>query len=292
MENQILNIFIFIDSHHNSFNINLNYLLVLADEVNIPGSATQALFWGVVAYCIQPIAALCGAKFKISHKFISIALAFTAGVLIALLSYDLLDVAFDMGGISPSIIGLLIGIFLYIYLNKFVTNLGVRLAHSPSSNKCGKCKIDIKEQKLSYSLIVGALIDGIPESASIGISLLENRIVSASIIVGIIIANIPEGLASGSGLKKSGYSSKNIFLIWLIVALVCSLSSLLAFIFLSEASVFLQALIISLAGGGVMAMVLQSVVPEAYKGTQEQVSIFGALGFSSIFIISKVMLPH
>jgi len=288
MENQILNIFI--DSHHNFFNVNLNYLLVLADEVNIPGSAPQALFWGVVAYFIQPIAALCGAKFKINHKFISIALAFTAGVLIALLSYDLLDVAFEMGGIFPSIIGLLIGIFLYIYLNKFVSNLGVRLAHSPTSNKKGKT--NIKEQKLSYSLIVGALIDGIPESASIGISLLENRIVSASIIVGIIIANIPEGLASGSGLKKSGYSSKNIFLIWLIVALVCSLSSFLAFIFLSDASVFLQALIISLAGGGVMAMVLQSVVPEAYKGTKEQVSIFGALGFSSIFIISKVLIPH
>ena len=245
--------------------------------------------WGFIAFFIQPISAIFGAKFKISKKLISITLAFTSGVLIALLTYDLLDVSFELGGLFPTIIGLLIGIFSYILLNKLILNLGARLAHSPSSNE--RCKNNNNEN-LSYALIVGALIDGIPESASIGISLLENRIVSASIIVGIIFANIPEAIASGAGLKKSGYSLKTILLIWLIVASLCSISSFLAFIFLSNASLFLQALIIALAGGGVLAMVLQSVVPEAYKGTQELVSIFGALGFSSIFILAKVISPH
>jgi ZIP family zinc transporter len=54
----------------------------------------------------------------------------------------------------------------------------------------------------------------------------------------------------------------------------------------------MQAFIISLAGGGVMAMILQSVVPEAYKGTHEYVSVFGALGYSSIFILAKIISPH
>ena len=70
------------------------------------------------------------------------------------------------------------------------------------------------------------------------------------------------------------------------------LSSLLAFVFLSNASLNFQALIIALAGGGVLAMVLQTTVPEAYKGTHEQVSIFGAMGFSSIFVISKLFGTH
>ena len=268
---------------------NINLLLVISEKVSIPGTATEALFWGIVAYCTQPIAAIVGAKFKISNKFISISLAFTSGVLIALLSYDLLDAAFQLGGLLPSLIGLSIGIFIYNGLNKLVSRLGARLAHSPSTAEEGKtnCK-----KKISYSLIVGALIDGIPESASIGISLLENRIVSASIIVGIIIANIPEGLASGAGLKRSGCSIRNITIMWIIVALFCSLSSFLAFVFLANASLNFQALIIALAGGGVLAMVLQTTVPEAYKGTHEQVSIFGAIGFSSIFVISKLFGTH
>ena len=272
------------------FEANLNYFLVLSEKVTVPGTPLEALGWGFIAFFIQPVSAIFGAKFNISKKLISIALAFTSGVLIALLTYDLLDVSFELGGLFPTIIGLLMGIFSYIFLNKFISNIGVRLAHSPSSNK--RCKDDNNDEKLSYALIVGALIDGIPESASIGISLLENRIVSASIIVGIIIANIPEAIASGAGLKNSGYNLKNIALIWLIVAFLCSFSSFLAFIFLSNASLSLQALIIALAGGGVLAMVLQSVVPEAYQGTQEQVSIFGALGFSSIFIITKAITPH
>ncbi len=272
------------------FEANLNYFSVLSEKVTVPGTPLEALMWGFIAFFIQPISAIFGAKFKISKKLISITLAFTSGVLIALLTYDLLDVSFELGGLFPTIIGLLIGIFSYILLNKLILNLGARLAHSPSSNE--RCKNNNNYENLSYALIVGALIDGIPESASIGISLLENRIVSASIIVGIIFANIPEAIASGAGLKKSGYSLKTILLIWLIVASLCSISSFLAFIFLSNASFFLQALIIALAGGGVLAMVLQSVVPEAYKGTQELVSIFGALGFSSIFILAKVISPH
>tara|TARA_A100001011_G_scaffold176510_1_gene185208 strand:+ start:11433 stop:12299 length:867 start_codon:yes stop_codon:yes gene_type:complete len=288
MIDSIFNLF-FLD-HKYFLEANLNYFSVLAEKVTVPGTPLEALMWGFIAFFIQPVSAIFGAKFKISKKFISIALAFSSGVLIALLTYDLLDVSFELGGLFPTIMGLLLGIFTYIFLNKLISNLGARLAHSPSSNK--RCKTESNDEKLSYALIVGALIDGIPESASIGISLLENRIVSASIIVGIIIANIPEGIASGAGLKKSGYNLKNITLIWLIVASLCSLSSFLAFIFLSNVSLSFQALIIAFAGGGVLAMVLQSVVPEAYQGTHEQVSIFGALGFSSIFIISKVMVPH
>ena len=102
---------------------NINLLLVISEEVSIPGTATEALFWGIVAYCTQPIAAIVGAKFKISNKFISISLAFTSGVLIALLSYDLLDAAFQLGGLLPSLIGLSIGIFIYNGLNKLVSRL-------------------------------------------------------------------------------------------------------------------------------------------------------------------------
>ncbi len=90
------------------FEANLNYFSVLSEKVTVPGTPLEALMWGFIAFFIQPISAIFGAKFKISKKLISITLAFTSGVLIALLTYDLLDVSFELGGLFPTIIGLLI----------------------------------------------------------------------------------------------------------------------------------------------------------------------------------------
>lgn len=141
------------------------------------------------------------------------------------------------------------------------------------------------------ALVIGALIDGIPEAASIGISLLENSLVSLSVIVSVAITNIPEGLASGAGLKRAGLPLRRIVLMWGGVVLVCSLTSLSAFLFLEDAGPEVQGLLISLAGGGVLAMTLQTVIPEAFEVTHDMVSLLGGSGFAAAFALSH-LAPH
>ena len=262
----------------NQLFVSLNYNQVSS------GTWQDSLFWGFTGSISLVLAAIFGAKYQPGEKSTSYLLAFTSGVLIALLSYDLMEVSFNISGYIPTTIGFFLGILIYIFTNRWVESLGCKSRHSAKHGGCHK----EKEQTSSYSLLIGALIDGIPEAASIGISLLENKIVSASVIVAVALANIPEGLASGAGLKRSGFSYKNIILIWLSVVVACTLSSFISYTFLKDAEPYVQAILIAFAGGGVLAMTLQTIVPEAYKEANDFIGFFGGLGFLFVFLLAHL----
>ena len=250
------------------------------------GTQWDAIYWGFIASVSLTASAFLGARLKPSTKVIAGLLAFTAGVLIALLSYDLISVAFQTGGLAPSFLGMAIGLLMYVVANRALIRLGNKDRRScehggnPAANTG------------AMALVMGALIDGIPESASIGIGLLDNKIISAAMISGVFIANIPEGLASGAGLSRTGIPERRIVLIWLMVAVACTLSSWLAFVLLRDSSAFVQATLIAIAGGGILAMTLQTVVPEAFDGTDDLISVLGAIGFGVVFTLSHVTEGH
>jgi ZIP family zinc transporter len=248
------------------------------------GSQWDAIFWGFVASVSLLVSASLGARFKPSGKTVAGLLAFTAGVLIALLSYDLIDEAFTVGGLAPSFLGMAIGLLTYVIANRMLSNLGNHSRRSCEHG--GKTHASIG----AMALVMGALVDGIPEAASIGIGLLETRFVSAAVIAGVFIANIPEGLASGAGLSRTGMSQRRILLIWGLVTLACTVSSWLAFVLLRESGPFVQATLMSIAGGGILAMTLQTVVPEAFDGTNDLISVLGAIGFAVVFTLSHVVI--
>ena len=99
------------------------------------------------------------------------------------------------------------------------------------------------------------------------------------------VANIPEGLASGAGLSRSGYSLRQILSTWSVVVLLCVVSAALAHTLMEDAPRAIKATFTALAGGGVLAMTLQTVVPEAYEETQDAVSLLGGVGFAVSFCV-------
>jgi ZIP family zinc transporter len=253
-------------------------------SISQAGTAWDALFWGFVASVSLLASAIAGSRFKPGTKSVARLLAFTAGVLIALLSYDLIGEAFKMGGLAPSFLGMGIGILAYFAGNRMLEAMGNRNRRSCEHGGHATATTG------AMALVLGALIDGIPESASIGIGLLETKFISMAMIAGVFISNIPEGLASGAGLTRVGYSNRGIVLIWSLVTLICTLSSWLAFLLLHDSSPFLQATLTASAGGGILAMTLQTVVPEAFDGTDDLISVLGAIGFAVVFTLSHVAI--
>ena len=247
-------------------------------------SATQfdAIFWAFTVTISTVIAAYFGAVYKPRAKIIAGMLSFTAGVLIALVSYDLIGAALDTGGLSPTFWGMGIGLLTYFIANRLFANAGDKNGHSFENGSSSNSLVAAK------ALVIGALIDGIPESASIGIGLMESKVISISMIVGIFLAHIPKGLVSGTGLSRSGFTNKRIVLLWLFVTAVCTFSSWLAFMLLRESGPFVQAMLMSIAGGGLFAMTLQTVVPEGFEGSHDWISILGCIGFLVIFTLSHL----
>ena len=253
------------------------------------GTVIDAILWSFVAMVPVLISAWLGMTLMPSRRISAFFLALSAGMLIALLSYDLVEEAFRIAGIWSALGGFLAGLLGYIVTNRLIEGIGVRRRCSP---KCGGIGHLTQEQQkdlnTSMALVIGAAIDGIPESMSIGISFLENPLVSASVILAVAVANIPEGLASGAGLKRSGVRKSGILSIWISVVVVCVLSAAIAFIAMKDAPNTVKGLITSFAGGGVMAMTLQAVIPEAYEEIKDWLSVIGGSGFAIAFLVSHL----
>ena len=253
------------------------------------GTAFDAALWSFVAMVPVLISAWVGLKFAPGKKIISLLLALSAGLLIALLSYDLVDIAFQIGGISASLTGFALGVIVYIVANRIIANGGIRRRHSQTCGGLGGLTPEqISERNAATALVIGATLDGIPESMSIGISFLDNALVSASVILAVAVANIPEGLASGAGLKRSGLKSPKILTIWSMVVVACVLSAVAAYSLMGGLSPFAKGALTAFAGGGVLAMTLNNVIPEAYEEVHDQISILGGIGFAVAFIVSHV----
>ena len=266
-------------------------LLVAESSLTDGGTAVDALIWSFVAMVSAVVAACAGAVLLPPKRVTALFLAFSSGLLISLLCFDLMRVALEIGGIGPALTGFFLGLISYVVLNRMIGAQGIKRRCSSSCGGIGDLTEEQQgEHATAMALLFGAALDGIPESISIGVSLLDNPLVSVSVIAAIAVANIPEGLASGAGLRRSGFSPSRIFRIWSVVVLLCVMAAVMAHVLMATAPVALKAITTAFAGGGVLAMTLQTVIPEAYEETQDYVSILGGLGFAVAFCI--VVLFH
>jgi ZIP family zinc transporter len=120
------------------------------------------------------------------------------------------------------------------------------------------------------------LLDGIPESVVLGLSLLGGRGVSPAVLAGIVISNVPEGLSSAAGMKRAGRSAGYVFGVWGAIA---GASSVLGYVALDGVSPALIALITAVAAGAILAMLADTMVPEAFEQAHVLTGLITALGF-------------
>jgi ZIP family zinc transporter len=131
-------------------------------------------------------------------------------------------------------------------------------------------------------------MDGIPESAAIGISLLGGGSISAAVVAAVFLSNIPEGLSSAAGMKQSGRSTAHILGLWDAVTLVSALAALIGYVFLEGAPEDLIALIQSFAAGAILTMLASTMMPEAYDEGGQLVGLVTVVGFLLSFVLSHL----
>jgi ZIP family zinc transporter len=161
----------------------------------------EALFWGLLAGAALVIGAFAGYYLKISARIIALIMAFGSGVLISALAFELMDEAYKRGGFFSAAAGFLIGAAVYSFVNFYLSKKGAK-----HRKRSGKKQPKENEDKGSGTAIAdGALLDGIPESIVIGLSLLNGGAVSYVAVTAIFLSNIPEGLSSASGMKNADF---------------------------------------------------------------------------------------
>lgn len=243
----------------------------------------MAGLWGLLAGSALLIGAIFAYFLKIPQRIVASIMAFGAGVLLSAISLELMEESFNLGGFSNMAAGFIIGALIFTLINKLLSIYGAK--HRKRSGELLKGETS---ESSSLAIAVGSIIDGIPESIAIGITIISGGAVSVATVVAIFISNIPEGLSSTAGIKKAGWSISSIFAMWTSITLISGISSLAGYAIFSHFPDGINSVTLALAAGGILAMLVDTMIPEAFSETHDLAGLITVLGFVISFMLSKM----
>jgi len=192
---------------------------------------------------------------------------------------ELTDEAFRLGGADAVVIGLALGALAYFAGDWAIERRGGRDRMSSMGEQ---------SEGSAAALLFGAVLDGIPESAVIGITLLEGSGVGIPVLAAVFLSNLPESISSSTGMKKAGSSIGHVLGVWSVVVLVGAVAAALGYALLDGASDNAIGLIQAFAGGAVLTMLADTMMPEAFKRGGNLVGLFTVLGFALAYLLTTL----
>lgn len=235
----------------------------------------EALFWGTVGGAALVLGALIALQFTIDRQVLGVTMGFGAGVLISAVAYDLVEEAFiTSAGAGGVALGFFAGAMAFFVGDALIDRMGGNHRKSAGGEQASGSGL---------AIVLGAVLDGIPESIVLGIGLLGGEGVSVAFIAAVFLSNLPEGVAGSTGLQKSGWSKGRILGLWTTVMVVSGLAALLGYVAMDDASATTIAAVLAFAGGAILTMLADTMMPEAFEQEGRLVGLFTAAGFALAF---------
>jgi ZIP family zinc transporter len=244
----------------------------------------QAGLWGLLSGSALIIGAAVGYYLKLQQRLVAGVMAFGSGVLISALSFDLMDEAYKSGGFDATSIGFVGGALIYTIANILVSRQGAK--HRKRSG--GQQPSESEQEGSGMAIALGSLLDGIPESIVIGVSMIKGGAVSLVAVIAIFLSNIPEGLSSSAGMRKAGRKPLYVFGIWIGIALISGAASLAGYALFSGFSADVIAGTTAVAAGAILAMLSDTMIPEAFETAHNYAGLITVVGFLCAFVLSKI----
>ena len=244
--------------------------------------------WGLVAGSALVLGAAATYVVRVPPRAIAAIMAFGSGVLISALSFDLMDEAYRRGGFAWTALGFLAGATVYTIANAVLARRGAKHRKRSGATPRGQQPSEDDHAGSGAAIAVGALLDGIPESMVIGLSLLQGGAVSFVAVIAIFLSNVPEGLSSAAGMRKAGRSAGYVFGVWIAIAVASGIASWLGYAVFRDFSADVVAATTAVAAGAILAMLSDTMIPEAFAETHNAAGLITVVGFFAAFVLSKL----
>jgi zinc transporter, ZIP family len=215
----------------------------------------EAFTWGAIGASALLIGSLVSYTFEPSQRVIAVVMALGTGVLIGSVAFELIDDALETQTVGWVSLLTLVGAGVFAVGNWVIDRRGGSERKDPTGKQSDGAPL---------AIVLGSVLDGIPESFVLGLTVIQGA-VSISLLAGILLSNFPEGMASSSGLRAAGWPRKKVVVMWLLVMLVSALSAAAGFVLLDPRSGRTGALVQSFAAGALLAMLADTLLPEAYE---------------------------
>jgi len=240
----------------------------------------ESFVWGIVAGSSLVLGGLLALRLRIGNRALGLVMAFGAGVLISAVAFELVHEAFvTSAGDGGVALGLFAGSTVFFLGDTLIGRLGGSGRKSSSGGQAAGSAL---------AIVLGIVLDGIPESLVLGLTVLEAGTVSAAFLVAVFLSNLPESIAATTGLSRAGWRGSRIVWLWILVMAVSGLAALAGYALLDSASPRTVAFVLAFAGGAILTMLADTMMPEAFEHGGKLVGLFTTFGFALAFLISSL----
>ena len=231
---------------------------------------TAALGWGALAASSLVIGAVIGLLRTWPPRLVGLVLAFGAGALISAVSFDLAEEAGRLGDTGVAGAGLALGALTYYTLNRLVERRSRR------------------RRRLGTRARARRLPRRHPRAGGARDRLADGQGVSVGLLVAIFVSNLPEAIGSSTAMRASGTRPAAIRRLWLLVAAICVVATVVGYAVADNVSRNLNAGIDGFAAGALLVMLIDSMIPEAVRKGGDVSGLVTVLGFAVAAALSSV----
>ena len=236
--------------------------------------------WGFLAASSLILGGAIALLWRIHERVLGLVMAFGSGVLISAVAFELVEEAYNTTGQKGGVaLGLAAGCAVFFVGDLLIDRMGgAERKHSGGKQSEGS----------PLAIVLGIVLDGIPESIVLGLTIVAGGGVSAAFLAAVFISNVPEAVAASTGLTLAGWAKSRILGLWLLVAVVSGLSSLFGFSVFDTAGPTAVAFVLSFAAGAILTMLADTMMPEAFEHGGKLVGVATTIGFGVAFAISAL----
>lgn len=243
-------------------------------------------FWGLVSGSGLLVGAIIAdALFgRLTHRMIAAVMGFGGGVLIAVVATELIGGQVPEGLEPSAISALLAGAAIFSGSNWYLARRGAK-----HRKRCGECTEQPNEgqhQGSGAAIALGSVLDGIPEALVIGMSVAGGGKIGLAVVAGFFLANVPQGLSSTSGMRLAGRSRRYIYAVWIGIPVLISIAAGAGNFVLGSAETVAPP-ILAFAAGAVIAMLAETMIPEAFEKAPPFIGLITVMGFLAAYLIAQ-----